>query len=382
MFFDRKKPLQRVDYIFILLIFALLTYGFIILRSATLSYGTVKSAGYMRSQLISTLLGLIAMFILMFTPPGFIRKFDYLIYALGIGLLIYTLVGPNTTSQYGARSWIRIGSGFAFQPSEFVKIMLMISLASFMDKKKEQLNEPFTLIALIIAALIPVGLILLQPDNGTAIVLLGIIAVMFFIGGIGLNYIFLAIGILAMIIPVFWMKLDNYAKKRFFTFLNPEADPTGAGMQVYWGRISIGSGELFGRGLFGGLMNKNNYIPLKHSDFIFTVIGEELGLVGGVILFSLYFLLLYRMIKIAKGADYYSRVLISGILAMFLIHIWENIGMTMNLMPVTGIPLPFISHGGTFQIANLICMGLILGIKYYSKVNVDVPGRQLNNLLK
>lgn len=376
MFFNKKRPIQRIDYILILITALLLIYGLVILKSATNSYQSQNV--YMRGQAFATFLGVFAMFILMFTPPTLYKKLDFLIYLVSIGLLVLTLVIGE--EQYGSRSWVTI-AGYKFQPSEFVKVGIIVSLASFMNRAKDRFNELPILLILIVLALIPVALIFMQPDNGTAIVLFGIIAVMFFIGGLSFKYIIAAVVALFVAIPIFWFRLPDYARKRVFDFLNPEGDILGSGLQAYMGKISIGSGQLFGRGLFKGVQNNSNYILIKHSDFIFAVIGEELGFFGSFLLIGLYSLLILRMISIAKNSDYFSRILISGIVALFFIHIWENIGMNINLMPITGIPLPFVSHGGTFQLANLICIGLVLGIKYHNKVEIEVPGAHIENLL-
>lgn len=376
MFFNKKRPLQRVDYILILITTILIVFGLVILKSATNSYESQMT--YLRGQFFASFLGIIAMLVLMFTPPAVYKKLDFVIYIICIGLLVFTLIRGE--SQYGSKSWVVI-AGYKFQPSEFVKVGIIVSLASFMNRVKDKFNRLPVLLILIVLAMLPVVLILMQNDNGTAIVLFGIVAVMFFIGGLNFKYILVAIVSIIIAIPIFWFRLPEYARNRVFDFLEPERDILGSGLQAYMGKISIGSGQFWGRGLFEGVQNNSNYILIKHSDFIFAVIGEELGFVGSAFLILMYSFLIIRMISIAKNSDYFSRIVISGIIALFFIHIWENIGMNINLMPITGIPLPFISHGGTFQLANLICIGLILGIKYHSRIEIEVPGAQIDNLL-
>lgn len=377
MFFDKKKTYKRIDYFLIVVVLLLVVYGLVMVNSTTISYGAVKHSGYIRSQGISTILGLIMMSVVMFTPTELFRKLSWPIYILSVGLLLATLLFGISYS--GSKSWLGTES-FKFQPSEFVKVGLIVSLAGFMDKDKEKINEPFTLIKLLVLALIPVGLILKQPDFGTGVVFLGIIATMFFVGGIHWKYILIAVGAVLIYLPVHWFNMDQYARDRIFDFLDPERDTLGTGMQAYIGRISLSSGKMFGRGLYNGVQNQGNFLFLKHSDFIFPMVVEELGFVGGIFLLSLYFLLLLRMLKISKQGDFYSKVLSIGVFAMFLIHIWENVAMTMGLMPVTGIPLPLVSSGGTFQIANLISIGLILGIKYNEGIR-NISGQKINNLL-
>ena len=378
MFFDKKKTYKRIDYFLILVVLALLAFGLIMVNSTTMSYGAAKHSSYMRSQGLSTILGLIVMSILVITPPDLIKKLAWPIYIVCVGVLLATMLFGITYS--GSRSWLGTNS-FKFQPSEFVKVGLIVSLAAFMDKNKEKLNEPFTLLKLLVLAFIPVAFILKQPDFGTAVVFMGIIAVMFFIGGIHWKYILIAIGSVLVYLPVHWFNMDEYARERIFDFLEPERDTLGTGMQAYIGKISLSSGKFRGRGLYNGVQNQRNFLMLKHSDFIFPMIGEELGFLGGALLLVLYFLLLTRILHISKQSDYFAKVLSIGVFTMFLIHIWENIAMTMGLMPVTGIPLPLISSGGTFQIANLISIGLILGIKYHEGANSLSTGEKIDSLL-
>ncbi len=168
------------------------------------------------------------------------------------------------------------------------------------------------------------------------------------------------IGIISL--PLIWFSL-NHIKNRIFSFLDPEKDPSGTNYQALQSKIAIGSGKVFGRGLFQGTQTQYNYLPEKQTDFIFAVVGEELGLIGGLALILLYFIMLFRLIIIAKNSkDTFGSLMVIGFAAMFLIHIWENIGMTIGLMPITGIPLPFMSYGGTFQLVNLICIGIALSV--------------------
>ncbi len=189
------------------------------------------------------------------------------------------------------------------------------------------------------------------------------IAAMLFIGGVKFRYFLYALGIGLLSLPVLWFRLDVYQKNRVFDFLEPERDPTGSGYHAMQGKIAIGSGKVFGRGLFEGVYTQFNYIPIKESDYIFAVIVEELGFIGGAGLIFLYFILLTRLIRVARRSkDMFGSLMVVGFFAMFLFHIWENIGMTIGLMPITGIPLPFISYGGTFQLTSLVCIGIILSV--------------------
>jgi rod shape determining protein RodA len=329
------------------------------IRSATLSYDTLK---HVKSQSIATAVGIVAILVLVLLDYHFLGKLYIPIYVISNLLLIAVLIWGFGKEQWGADSWLKMGP-IIFQPSEFVKVGLVISLSKYIDINKEKINEPFTLLKVLAFAFFPVILILKQPDAGTAMVFIFFIAIMLFIAEIKWKYIgySLLAGLLSL--PVLWFKLDVYQKNRFFNFLDPERDTSNTGYQAMQGKIAIGAGKVYGRGLFQGVFTQYNYIPEKQTDFIFAVIGEELGFVGGVTLIFFYFIMLTRLIKIAKDSnDLFGSLMVVGFTSILIFHIWENIGMTIGLMPITGIPLPFLSHGGTFQLINLVCIGIALSV--------------------
>lgn len=359
MFNLKKKSYKKFDYILLLTVLLLCIYGLVMIRSATLSKETLS---FVKTQAKATVLGFILILILVLLDYEFLGKLYIPIYILCNILLVAVLIFGIGDEQWGARSWLKIGP-VSFQPAEFVKIGLIISLAKFIDNNKEDINRPFTLLKILAFAFLPVVLILLQPDAGTAMVFIFFIAAMLFVAEIKWKYIGYAIGLGLLSLPVLWFNLDEYQKNRIYNFLDPERDLSNSGLQAYQGRIAIGSGKIFGRGLFEGVQTQFNYIPEKQTDFIFAVVGEELGLLGGLALILLYFIMLSRFIRIAKkSTDLFGSLMVIGFAAMFLFHIWENIGMTIGLMPITGIPLPFMSYGGTFQLSNLICIGIILSV--------------------
>lgn len=359
MFNFKKKSYKKFDYVLFFSTLLLCGYGLVMIMSATLSHETMI---FIKTQGISTALGIVAIIILILIDYHFLGKLYIPIYVVCNILLLAVLKFGIGGNQWGADSWLKIGP-LIFQPAEFVKIGLIISLAKFIDDCKENINEPFTLLKILAFAFFPVILILLQPDAGTAMVFIFFIAAMLFIAGVKWKYIGYALLTGLLSLPVLWFKLDTYQKDRVFNFLDPERDTSVTGYQAMQGRIAIGSGKVFGRGLFQGVYTQNGYIPEKQTDYIFAVIGEELGLMGGLGLIFLYFVLLQRFIKIAKNSkDLFGSLMVVGIAAMFVFHIWENIGMTIGLMPITGIPLPFISYGGTFQLSNMICIGIALSV--------------------
>ncbi|MDD4781401.1 MAG: rod shape-determining protein RodA [Tissierellia bacterium] len=378
--FTKDNKLKRFDFILFITTIILSFYGFIMIKSATISKAG-GSEGYLKTQIVAFAIGLVLMIILTSIDYDLYGSFYMPIYVISILLLIYVLINPVNASEWGSvRSWVRIGP-IVFQPSELAKFGLIISLAKFIDINQEKINEPLILLKVLAFALFPVVLILLQPDLGTALVFIFFIAVMIFVAGINYKYVItvLSIALIFLIIGLgvfFYVMqdynigdespfsfLDRYQFERIVTFFYPELDPEDTGYQVIQSKTAIGSGMLYGRGLFEGVQNQLGYLPTKETDFIFAVIGEELGFMGGALLLLLYAILLYRLIRIARRTtSLFGSLIITGITAMLFFHIFENIGMTMGVMPVTGIPLPFISYGGTFMLVNMISIGLCLGI--------------------
>lgn len=355
MFNLKKKNIKDIDLLLLLSTIALSVYGLVVLLSA---YGGNISA--IRTQLISTIIGFIAIAILCTMDLDVIKKSFRVIYGVSIGLLILTLLIGRGLDAWGAKSWIYIGS-FSIQPSEIVKILLIFSFAAYLDKYKLTINEPKRLILSLIFVGFPVGLILLQPDFGTAMVYLFFIAAMLFVAGISWKWIIILL--LTGLTAGFFIftNLSGYRADRIENFLNPNRDTSGSNWQQQQGLIAIGSGMLNGRGYMKGTQSQYGYIPEKETDFIFSVLAEELGFIGAVVLIVLFAIVILRLVKIAKSSrNTFVTNMVTGIAAMLFIHIFENIAMTIGLMPVTGIPLPFLSSGGTFQLICLAEIGLAL----------------------
>ncbi|MCF6466108.1 rod shape-determining protein RodA [Clostridium sp. Cult2] len=364
MFNLKRKSFKNFDFILFFTVLLLCIFGIIMIKSATLSFETNR---YVKVQSISTILGIIAIAFLVLLDYQFLGKFYIPIYIVSVLLLVAVALFGIGAEQWGSDSWLDIG-GFVFQPAEIAKVGLIIFLAQYIDKNKHNINQPLTLLKILVLAGIPILLIAKQPDFGTAIVFVFFIFVMLFAAGLDWKYIGYAILIGIISLPILWFSLEGYQRDRIFDFLDPDRDTSGTGYQAMQSRIAVGSGKVFGRGLFHGTQTQYNYLPEKQTDFIFAVVSEELGLIGGLAIILLYFILLYRLIKIAKNStDTFGSLMITGFAAMFLIHIWENIGMTIGLMPITGIPLPFLSYGGTFQLINLICIGIALSVSVHKE---------------
>lgn len=370
MISNRNKSLRDFDWIMLLTVFALCVYGLIILSSAANTLDNYRSV--MRSQTIATILGFAMILFLTLLDYDIWGKLYIPIYFICIGLLIWTIF-KGVSDNWGAKNWVTI-KGYNFQPSEIVKVGLILSLAKMLDKNKENLNEPFTLIKVLAFAFFPVGLIMLQPDLGTALVFTFFICVMLFIAGIQWRYIGYAFMLGLLMLPVAWNRLDTYQKNRILGFFDPARDTLNSTYQIVQSRIALASGQLFGRGLYQGAQTQYKYLPTKETDFIFSALSEEMGFIGGMLLLTLYFIFLYRFIAIGKKRKRdFGSFMCAGFMAMFLFHIWENVGMNVGVMPVTGIPLPFLSQGGTFQLTSLITVGLTLSVS----IHMEEPEYQI-----
>lgn len=359
MFNFKMKSIKKFDFILFFTMIVMCIFGLIMIKSTTLSFDTNR---FVRSQTIAMVVGLLAIVVLVLLDYEFLGKLYIPIYIVSNALLVATLIWGFGSEKWGSDSWLEI-AGVVFQPAEFVKIGLIISLAKFIDNNHETINQPFTLLKILGFAGLPVLLIMMQPDAGTAMVFVFFIALMLFVAGLNWRYIGYAFGALIVALPIMWFRLVPYQRDRFFNFLEPERDPTNTGYQAIQAKIAIGSGKIFGRGLYKGVQTQYNYIPEKETDFIYASLVEELGFIGGMSVIFLYFIFLNRLIKIAKDSkDLFGSLMVTGIAAMFVFHIWENIGMNIGLMPITGIPLPFYSQGGTFLLISMVSVGISLSV--------------------
>lgn len=355
-----RKLLKNFDYILLLTVVAISVLGIIAISSAT----HVANGGNIKNVLLQSiwlLLSLVMIFLMLKIDYNLLGNYYKIIYGISIVLLLLTLALGSTIN--GGKRWITVG-GINFQFSEFAKIAVIISLAKLLDLKKDKINSIYELFKLFVFVGIPVLLILKQNDMGTALVFIMIFLGMLFIAGINIKYIivFLACGVISAPL-IFKFLLKSYQKMRILIFLNPNLDITGAGYHVLQSKITIGSGQLTGFGLYRGPQIQFNYLPEASTDFIFSVIGQELGFIGTITVLILYLIMLIRLIQIAMRArDKYGSLLVTGIISMFLFHVFENIGMTIGIMPVTGIPLPFMSYGGSSLFTNFIAIGLALNV--------------------
>ncbi len=321
-------------------------------------------------QLTGAGLGLLLMFFI--SRMDYRRFFDlaYIFYGLNILILIYVLLGGR--HALGARRWLEIGI-LSFQPSEITKLSIILLLAKYYTTHRPRVLRSASwgspgivwrdLLFPFILTTIPMLLIFKQPDLGTAILLFGIFFFMVFVSGVRYRYIigFVLTGMISM--PILWKFLKSYQKDRLLVFLNPNIDPLGAGYTIIQSKIAIGSGQVFGKGWLAGTQNQLNFLPERHTDFIFSVIGEEWGLLGSLFLVGCYFALIWCGFKVAEGTkDQFGSLTAIGIVSILTLQVTINIGMVMGLCPVVGITLPLISYGRTSFILFIIMLGILLNL--------------------
>ena len=344
--------------------------------SSAVEINKTGSAGsiYLKKQIIAAVLGIIMAIIIQFFDYRIFKEYSQLIFGSMVIILVMThLFGANIS---GGRRWLDIGF-VNFQPSELSKVALILVLATILDQKKEfdslkDLIIPFSYF------LLPFLLIIMENDLGTALVLLVIFVVMLYVGGANKKFLYGFFGggfltIVTLITSHFMFNtplpfLKEYQLNRLIAFVNPSIDPQGIGYNIIQSKIALGSGRITGKGLFAGTQNQLNFLPEKHTDFIFSVIGEEFGFIGVFIVIVLFVLLFWQLFNIVfQAKDRYGKLVVSGIIAMFFFHVVENIGMTMGVMPITGIPLPFISYGGTSMVTSIVAIGIALNINIRKK---------------
>lgn len=284
-----------------------------------------------------------------------------------VTLLLLVAVMLVGTSALGAQRWIQLGP-VTIQPSEFTKLFMIICMSKVVEVRMGKLNTFKSLLPIVLFMGIPTALVFRQPDLGTSLVYMAITAGMVYVAGIRMRLVQIIAGAVVVLLPLSWFALQTYQKQRILVFLNPDIDPFGAGYHIIQSKIAIGSGMIVGKGLFEGTQSQLNFLPENHTDFIFSVIGEELGFIGCVIVLLLFFLLLYRGIKIARATtDSFGMLLATGICTMIAFQVLINVGMTTGIMPVTGIPLPFISYGVSALTTNMLSIGLLLNIALHNK---------------
>ena len=363
IFRDTGKP--TIDWNFIGTAVVLACIGVLLVYSAT--FYSEPSLTTAKKQALWVCIGIALMIAFMIVDYHVLFDVAPILYGLGIVLLLYLMIFGRLTAN--VRSWIHIG-GFQFQPSEFMKIFTALMVARFFDSNDRAYLDlrAFVIVMGIIG--LPVVLIMMQPDFGTAASFFPLVAVAMFFGGIRARIWATMILAVVVALPIGYYSLKPYQKDRLLTFLNPERDPLGRGYQVTQAKIAIGSGGIHGKGFTHGTQGKFGFVPEHHTDFIFAVLGEEWGFIGVVIVLGLYLYLLIQALTFAKHArDRGGTFLVICLVSFFLFHILINVSMQIGVLPTTGIPLPLLSYGGSSTMMFFIAIGLIANVEMRRFVN-------------
>jgi rod shape determining protein RodA len=369
-----------LDWLLMLAVLALVVIGGLLVWSATstredLTFG--DPTAYLKKQLVNVAIGLVLLVMVMATDHRWVRILAPLVYLASLAGLVMVLTMGSTIN--GSRSWVQLG-GMSIQPSEFAKLAVVIGMALLMAERAEgrwrsKVGSTEVVGMLLIAGL-PAVLILLQPDLGTMLVLSATVFGVLAVSGAPRRWLVLlaGTGVTGAVAAVAGGVLKAYQVDRFLAFTNPDLDPRGAGYNVEQARIAVGNGGLFGQGLFHGSQTRSGFVPEQHTDFIFTVAGEELGLVGAGVVIGLLCLVIWRALSIAAHSDdVFGRVAAAGIACWFGFQAFQNIGMCLGIMPVTGVPLPFVSYGGSSMFAGMLAIGLLQNI--HLRTTASVPTR-------
>ncbi|MEY4290314.1 MAG: hypothetical protein RL130_256 [Actinomycetota bacterium] len=349
---------------------ALLFIGTLLVYAATRDWYSANGLDpeyYLKRHVINIVIGLALAWGTTIIDYRLLRAYTPFIWGLGVFGLILVLIPGIGSEINGAQAWISLPLGFQIQPAEIAKISIIIGISMLLSERTHTSDEPSNqdvLKALGVAA-IPIFLILLQPDMGTVFIISAAVVTIIAVSGAPTRWIvgLLLVAVIGGFVATKAGVISEYQIKRLQTFVDPNADTQGAGYQLRQARITVGSGGLLGTGLFDGPQTSGRFVPAQQTDFIFTVAGEQLGFIGSGFILFLLFIVLMRGLSIARrSTDPYGTLVSTGVVAWFAFQIFENIGMTLGLMPMTGVPLPFMSYGGSSMFANLIGFGLLQNV--------------------
>lgn len=354
------RALRGIPWLVVVPALAIVGWSLLFIRSAAYEASTGGFAPYCERQVEWALIAWAAFFAIAFVPYDKLAKGSDWLYGLGLIALVAVLC---TTPVNGSRRWFAIGS-VRVQPSEFTKYVLVLFLARVIASQGDKIRTWRGLAPPAIATAVPVAMVLKQPDLGTAMTHVPLLATMLFAAGARLrHFATVAFGVLVSMPLVWFFLLHDYQKQRVYTFLSPEHSALGGAYQQLQGEIAIGAGGLLGRGFEQGTQGSLGFLPFRHTDFIFAVVGEEWGLIGTVALLALYGLLVYGLGEVARQTrDTEGRLIVVGVATILVTHVFVNVGMTTGVLPVTGITLPLVSYGGSSLLANLAGLGLAASV--------------------
>ena len=368
MFFD-KKLLRKMDVKLLLAVTAIIIISLIVIGSAT-HVNTPSEERYwfvQRQGMFALINAGVAIFLMNFDYK-MLQRYGQKMYIFNLVMLLAVMfVGQ---SALGAQRWIQLGP-ITLQPSEFSKIIMIVSLAALLQEKVGKLNTLSDLLPVAAYVGVPFLLVMKQPDLGTSLVFMAIFFGMIFACGINLKLLAGIFGTGIACMPLLWHVLKDYQKMRIMVFLDPNVDPLGSGYHIIQSKIAIGSGGIYGKGWLQGSQSQLDFLPEPHTDFIFAVLSEETGLIGFVILMALYCFIIWRSVVITMRArENFERILAGAFTFTFMFYIFVNIGMVSGILPVVGVPLPFVSYGGTSMATLSVSFGIIMSIHTHKKVMI------------
>ncbi|MGD0765811.1 MAG: rod shape-determining protein RodA [Dehalococcoidia bacterium] len=362
--------IRSFDYVLLLASLALVGYGILLIYSGSLP--SYKNASAVLShpvakQIAFAIIGVAAMLALSRIDYQILGRVASALYVGALGALAFVLVVG--AAIYGSRRWIEVG-GTQVQPSEITKLVLIIVLSKYLADRQEQIGQVKTFAVSLLIVLLPMMLVFAEPDLGSAVILFAIWLAIVIVGGARSRHVLGLFGAAAVAAPFALIALiNNYQRERIATFLDPGKDPLGAGFNTLQAEISIGSGKIFGKGLTHGTHTQLDYLRTQTTDYLFSVLGEELGFVGVMVLFALFLLLLMRGLQTASSSrDPFGRMMATGIVTYILFQVFINIGVNIRLLPVTGVPLPFISQGGSSLVTLFIALGILQSIRTHKRL--------------
>lgn len=372
---ERRRFLTESDPIINIAVLALSIMGIILVYAATRDWFAANNQDpeyYLKRQLINVVIGIALAYGATLVDYRVLRAYTPILWGIGVLGLTAVLIPGLGSVVNGARSWISLPGGFQIQPAELAKLTIIVGMALILAEREAGEKGPSdrqVLYSLCVAA-VPILLIVLQPDLGTVLIISAAVLSIIAISGARHRWVIglLVVGVSGAYIAVASGEVSDYQLNRLRSFIDPYADPQASGYQLRQARITIGSGGLIGKGLFDGPQTNGRFVPEQQTDFIFTVSGEELGFLGSSFILLLYAIILMRGFAIAKRTnDLFGRLVTMGVVAWFSFQIFQNIGMTMGLMPMTGVPLPFLSYGGSSMFANMIAIGLLQNVYQRSR---------------
>ncbi|WP_142504634.1 rod shape-determining protein RodA [Melghirimyces algeriensis] len=366
------KKLRQLDYLLLFLILVLATISIIAISGAT----HTTDPTFVEKQIYWYILGILCLLATLLFDFRILDqgRFVYLLYGFGIFLLLLVMIPGVGIEKKGAQQWLYIG-GLQFQPSELMKLILIVTLAKVSQEVRSlPIQKGKDLFRFLGLFFLPFLLIIQQPDLGTALVLIGIMSSILLVAG--LDWRILLAGVIAVVVlvggmmilfftdhPLLHVILEDHQVQRIETFVHPASDPGGAGYQLTQSMIAVGSGQLNGKGFQNGTQTQGKWVPEPHNDFIFAVFAEEFGFIGVSILLCSFIFLVYRMVQVGvHSGDAFGSCIVAGVVGMLVFQVFQNIGMTVGMLPITGLPLPFISYGGSSLITQMMAVGLVLNV--------------------